>query len=116
MVACGFFLAAAGIIFWLLKWKWKEYLFHKRFLYLAAVCTPLGFLAVEAGWTVTETGRQPWIIYNIMKTADSVTPVPGQIFHLSVFLLIYLILTVVAVWLMKRQIKALNDSQEKAGV
>jgi cytochrome bd ubiquinol oxidase subunit I len=112
MVAFGFFLAAVGIIFWLLKWKWKEYLFNKIFLYLVAISTPLGFLAVEAGWTVTEVGRQPWIIYNIMKTADSVTPVPGQIFHLSVFVIIYLILSVVAFRLMRRQIKVLNDSQE----
>ncbi len=116
MVACGFFLAAVGIVFWLLIWKWKNYLFNKRFLYLIAICTPLGFIAVEAGWIVTEVGRQPWIIYNIMKTADSVTPVPGQIFHLSVFVIIYSILTIVAFWLMKRQIKALNDSQEKSGI
>ncbi|HKB85600.1 MAG TPA: cytochrome ubiquinol oxidase subunit I, partial [Ignavibacteriaceae bacterium] len=115
MVACGFFLAAVGVVFWLLRWKWKKYLFDKKFLYLAAVSTPLGFLAVEAGWTVTEVGRQPWIIYNIMKTADSVTPVPGQILHLSVFILIYLILTVVAVWLMRRQIRALHASQPQEG-
>lgn len=111
MVAFGFFLAAVGIVFWLLRWKWKMHLFSQWFLYIIAVSTPLGFLAVEAGWTVTEVGRQPWIIYNFMKTADSVTPVPGQIFHLSVFVIIYLILTIVAVWLMKRQIRVLNDSQ-----
>jgi cytochrome d ubiquinol oxidase subunit I len=84
-------------------------------LYLVAISTPLGFLAVEAGWTVTEVGRQPWIIYNIMRTADSVTPVPGQIFHLFVFIIIYLILTVVAFWLMKRQVQVLNESQKTPG-
>ncbi len=115
MVGCGFFLAAVGIIFWLIRWKWKDYLFHKRFLYLVAISTPLGFLAVEAGWTVTEVGRQPWIIYNILRTADSVTPVPGQIFHLFVFIIIYLILTVVAFWLMKRQVQVLNESQKTSG-
>jgi cytochrome d ubiquinol oxidase subunit I len=115
MVGCGFFLAAVGIIFWLIRWKWKDFLFHKRFLYLVAISTPLGFLAVEAGWIVTEVGRQPWIIYNIMRTADSVTPVPGQIFHLFVFIIIYLILTVVAFWLMKRQVQVLNESQKTPG-
>ena len=115
MVGCGFFLAAVGIIFWLIRWKWKDFLFHKRFLYLVAISTPLGFLAVEAGWTVTEVGRQPWIIYNILRTADSVTPVPGQIFHLFVFIIIYLILTVVAFWLMKRQVQVLNESQKTPG-
>jgi cytochrome d ubiquinol oxidase subunit I len=115
MVGCGFFLAAVGIIFWLIRWKWKDFLFNKNFLYLVAISTPLGFLAVEAGWTVTEVGRQPWIIYNIMRTADSVTPVPGQIFHLFVFIIIYLILTVVAFWLMKRQVQVLNESQKTPG-
>ena len=35
---------------------------------------PLGFVAVLAGWTTTEVGRQPWTVYGLMRTADSVTP------------------------------------------
>jgi cytochrome d ubiquinol oxidase subunit I len=38
------------------------------------LCSPLGFLALEAGWVVTEAGRQPWVIYGILHTADAVTP------------------------------------------
>ena len=39
----------------------------------ALICTaPLGFIAVEAGWVVTEVGRQPWIIYGIMRTSEAV--------------------------------------------
>ncbi|MFO7446856.1 MAG: cytochrome ubiquinol oxidase subunit I [Ignavibacteriaceae bacterium] len=109
MVACGTILALLGIVFWIFKLKWKNLLEHKWFLIAVGICTPLGFIAVEAGWIVTEVGRQPWIIYDIMKTADAVTPVPGQIFHLSAFTLVYAVLTVVAVWLMKRQIKALHE-------
>ena len=41
--------------------------------------SPLGFIAIEAGWTVTEVGRQPWVVYNILRTADAVTPMPGLI-------------------------------------
>lgn len=109
MVACGFILAALGIAFWILRFKLKYKLTGRRFLIITAICTPLGFIAVEAGWTVTEVGRQPWIIYNILKTVDSVTPVPGQIFHLSIFTIIYTILSIVAIWLMRRQIKVLNE-------
>jgi cytochrome d ubiquinol oxidase subunit I len=108
MVACGFILAALGILFWILRFKWKDKVLSKRFLMITAICTPLGFIAVEAGWIVTEVGRQPWIIYNILKTVNSVTPVPGQVFHFSAFMVIYAILSIVAYWLMGRQIKVLD--------
>jgi len=114
MVACGTFLAALGIIFWIIWFKKKDFLLHPNFLKVVAVGTPLGFIAVEAGWIVTEVGRQPWIIYEILTTAESVSPVPGQIFHLIVFVISYMILAFAAVWLMRRQIKALdNDFPEE---
>jgi cytochrome d ubiquinol oxidase subunit I len=75
---------------------------------LAGICTPLGFIAVEAGWIVTEVGRQPWIIYNIMKTSGAVTPVPYQVVHLILFVIVYFLLSIMAVWLMSRQIKVLD--------
>jgi len=112
MVACGFTLAALGILFWVIWFKWKDKLLDKKFLIITAICTPLGFIAVEAGWIVTEVGRQPWVIYNILKTVDSVTPVPGQIFHFLIFAIIYSILSVVAFWLMSRQIKVLDKDGE----
>ena len=40
---------------------------------------PLGFIAIEAGWTVTEVGRQPWVVYGVLRTADAVTPMPGLV-------------------------------------
>jgi cytochrome d ubiquinol oxidase subunit I len=111
MVACGFTLAALGILFWVIRFKWKDKLLNRNFLILTAICAPLGFIAVEAGWIVTEVGRQPWIIYNILKTIDSVTPVPGQVIHFSIFTIIYSILSLVAVWLMGRQIKVLHEEE-----
>ncbi len=114
MVACGFALAALGILFWVIWFKWKDKLFDNKFLIITAICTPLGFIAVEAGWIVTEVGRQPWVIYNILKTVDSVTPVPGQIFHFLVFAIIYSLLSIVAFWLMSRQIKVLDKEGKLA--
>ena len=46
-------------------------------LWASVACGPLGFLAIEAGWVVTEVGRQPWVVYGIVRTADAVTPVMG---------------------------------------
>ena len=43
------------------------------------LCAPMGFVCIEAGWMVTEIGRQPWVIYGILRTADAVTPMPGLV-------------------------------------
>lgn len=109
MVGCGSLLALTGVLFWIFRIKNKSIITGKYFLRLIAFCTPLGFIAVESGWFVTELGRQPWIIYGIMKTSASVTPVPGQIFHFLFFLTIYILLSGTGVWLMSRQIKALHE-------
>ena len=115
MVGCGTVLALVGVIFLFIQWKKKNLLLHKNFLKVIVACTPLGFIAVEAGWIVTEVGRQPWIIYGIMKTSEAVTPVPGQIFHLALFAIIYSALSVLAFWLLKRQIKVLDNDPELNG-
>jgi cytochrome d ubiquinol oxidase subunit I len=72
---------------------------------LFAVATPLGFIAVEAGWTVTEVGRQPWIIQGIMRTSDAVTPMPGIAWSFYLFTAVYISLSIVIIFLLHRQIK-----------
>jgi cytochrome d ubiquinol oxidase subunit I len=70
------------------------------------VAIPTGFIAIEAGWIVTELGRQPWIIYGIMRTSEGVTPVPGMVYHFCLFLALYGMLTLATVWLLRRLILA----------
>jgi cytochrome d ubiquinol oxidase subunit I len=65
---------------------------------------PMGFLAIEAGWTVTEVGRQPWIVQGVLRTADAVTPVPGLVVPFVAFTLLYCLLGVIVVVLLYRQI------------
>src|SRR5579871_4912579 len=50
----------------------------RRFLWVLVLMTPSGVIATLAGWYVAETGRQPWVIYGILRTADAVSPVPSQ--------------------------------------
>jgi cytochrome d ubiquinol oxidase subunit I len=64
----------------------------------------MGFIAVEAGWTVTEVGRQPWIIQGVLRTAETVTPMPGLVVPFLLFTLLYCFLGVIVVWLLYRQI------------
>lgn len=71
-------------------------------LWALVAAGPLAFLAIQAGWVVTEVGRQPWIIYGVMRTADAVTPMPGLVVPFTAFTLLYLFLSVVVVALMRR--------------
>jgi cytochrome bd ubiquinol oxidase subunit I len=107
MVGSGILLMAVGLTFLILYWKWKEKLLDKRFLAIFAVATPIGFLALEAGWVVTEVGRQPWIINGIMKTSEAVSPMPGLQYPFILFSIVYVILSILVIWLLKRQIQAL---------
>jgi cytochrome d ubiquinol oxidase subunit I len=95
-------LACLWVIY---RWVRKQEVAHDRpLLTFLALLTPAGFIAVEAGWIVTEVGRQPWIVYGIMRTADAVTPMPGLIVPLIGISLLYLFLGVVVVYLLWAQI------------
>jgi cytochrome d ubiquinol oxidase subunit I len=73
------------------------------------MAAPLGFVGIEAGWVVTEVGRQPWIIDHVMRTAESVTPMPGLWIPMSTFTLLYLMLAGVVVWALWRHIAATEE-------
>ncbi|HEY6858262.1 MAG TPA: cytochrome ubiquinol oxidase subunit I [Pseudolabrys sp.] len=76
MLAIGLFMIAAALLGAFLWWRGT--LFEARwYLRVMAQCWWLGFVAVIAGWVVTESGRQPWIVQGIMRTADATSPVPG---------------------------------------
>ncbi|HLA79497.1 MAG TPA: cytochrome ubiquinol oxidase subunit I, partial [Vicinamibacteria bacterium] len=106
MVACGTAMAAVAVLGgWL--WFRRRLLPDARwFLRLVVLSGPLGFLALEAGWTVTEVGRQPWVIRGVMRTAEAVTPMPYLVVPFTVFSLLYLVLGLVVVLLLRRQVFA----------
>jgi cytochrome d ubiquinol oxidase subunit I len=110
MVAAGMALALIGLVFLSFSWKKKHLIFHRTFLAIVALATPLGFIAVEAGWTVTEVGRQPWILYGIMRTSDAVSPMNGLVYPMITFTILYIILAFLVTWLMVRQIKVLHET------
>jgi cytochrome d ubiquinol oxidase subunit I len=112
MVFMGMLMMGTGILFLIFKFKWKENLDKRWWLKLLVWLTPVGFIAVEAGWIVTEVGRQPWIIYGIMKTKDAVTPMPGVQYPFYLITLIYLVLTFIVILLMRRQILAVHTNSQ----
>ncbi len=114
MVLFGMIVAAIGLAFLLFSWRWKHLLEKTWWLRILAIATPLGFLAVEAGWIVTETGRQPWIIYHVMKTKDAVTDMPGLQYPFILITIVYLFLSFLVFFLMSRQIKVLSMDRGKS--
>ncbi|WP_299676692.1 cytochrome ubiquinol oxidase subunit I [uncultured Dokdonia sp.] len=109
MVGLGTLLLFAGVFFFITLSRKRTWFHSKKFWLLFTVLAPMGFIALEAGWIVTEVGRQPWIIHNIMKTKDVVTPVPGIVYSFYMYVILYSILTIAVTWLMSRQIKSLNN-------
>jgi cytochrome d ubiquinol oxidase subunit I len=93
MVAIGFILLLTMVwaaILWL-----KRRLYESRsFLWTLLLVHPMGFIAIELGWVTTEVGRQPWLVYNLMRTAEGVSPIPAGnvIWSLSLFLIIFPVL------------------------
>ena len=71
-----------------------------------AVIAPFGFIATEAGWTVTEVGRQPWVVQGILRTSDAVTPMPGLVVPMMTFTALYIGLAIIVVLLMRSLVRA----------
>lgn len=74
---------------------------------LSVVCAPLGLVAVMAGWTVAEVGRQPWIVYGIMKTQDALSPIISELVSLSLlgFVVVYTMTGVAFLYYLHRLVK-----------
>ena len=109
MVGCG--VAMMLIALWA-GWRYlrgrrrQTWLDSKWFLRVLVVAAPLGFIAIETGWVVTEVGRQPWIIQGVMRTSEAVTPMPGLFVPFITFTVLYIFLAVITVWLLLRQVAA----------
>jgi cytochrome d ubiquinol oxidase subunit I len=115
MVGAGF--ALAGLALWAgwLLWRRRTIFSSDWFLRAVVAASPLGIIAVEAGWTVTEEGRQPWVIYGVMRTADAVTPMPGLTATFILFTILYIFLAVTVAYLLWRQV-ILSPRPEEAAL
>ena len=104
MVGAG--VVMLGVAAWYALDAWRRRADRSRpigrsLLVALALCTPLGYLALEAGWVVTEVGRQPWVIYGVMRTADGVTPITSVAGSLAVFSALYAGLLLILVFFLR---------------
>lgn len=80
MVIAGILMVLVVAWYWSASWRRRgRVLYDRRLLWGLVAAGPLGFIALEAGWVVTEVGRQPWIIRGVMRTSEAVTPAPGVV-------------------------------------
>ena len=112
MVGIGILLAAAAVVYWLLRAKDPLHIDRRWVLRSLAVLSPLGMVALEAGWVVTEAGRQPWVIYGHMLTAEGVTPVSAVPITFYGFSLLYLFLGSALVVLLRRLATGVPDKEK----
>jgi cytochrome d ubiquinol oxidase subunit I len=112
MVGLGTYMALVSLWIGWTRLRRRNVATSRWLLRAIALGAPMGFLAIEAGWTVTEVGRQPWIIQGVLRTADAVTPMPGLIVPFLLFTLLYCFLGVIVVWLLYRQIIRSPKSSE----
>ena len=109
MVAIGSALASISALGLIALFKRPHWLQSKIAMRILILCAPLGFIALEAGWIVTEVGRQPWIIYGLLKTSEALTPRPGVVFTFFSYALFYGFLSLVVAFLLYRQTRLLHD-------
>jgi len=106
MVGLGLLMLAIGLLgAWL--W-WRGRLFHTHwFLKPVGYCWPLGFIAIIAGWIVTEVGRQPWVAYGVLRTADATSPISAVsvAISLALFVLVYFVVFSIGIYYIRSMIR-----------
>jgi cytochrome bd ubiquinol oxidase subunit I len=122
MVGTWSLMVAVALVFWVARWRGRGRALEDRppwlgrKLLLAIVASsPLGFLALESGWFVTEFGRQPFLVDGLMRLEEGVTPNPGIWMVLVLFTLLYAFLTTVLVWLLLQGGRDPEPIPERAG-
>ena len=115
MVGCGSVLSLFALVSAWLAWKRGPLSKQKMFLKAAVLLSPFGFIALEAGWMVTELGRQPWIIYHLLRTKNAVTPTPNIALTLLVMTLTYIALGTIVLWLLNKHVLAKPESRRLDG-
>ena len=115
MVGLGMLMFALGLLsLWM---RWRKRLYESRLLHrFALIMGPAGFVAVIAGWITTEVGRQPYVIYGLLRTADAVSPIdaPAVGASLLAFVIVYFAVFGAGTWYILRLMGQAPHAGEEA--
>jgi cytochrome d ubiquinol oxidase subunit I len=120
MVGIGTALAVLAVVFLYLRVRRRALPASPWFYRAVALSGPAAVIALIAGWVTTEVGRQPWVVYGVMRTEEAVTGATGIPVGYGVLALLYLGVAVALVWLLRRLAaqplpEAARDDVEGAG-
>jgi cytochrome d ubiquinol oxidase subunit I len=102
MVGIGTLLALLGLVYLFFRWRRGELLTARWFCWAVVAAGPLSVVALIAGWITTEVGRQPWIVYEVMRVDAAVTGAHVIPFGYTALGVVYLGLAVAVGWLLRR--------------
>ncbi|HEX3812291.1 MAG TPA: cytochrome ubiquinol oxidase subunit I [Mycobacteriales bacterium] len=102
MVGIGTLLTLLSVVFLFLRWRSGGLPISRWFYRALVVAGPASVVALIAGWVTTEVGRQPWVVYRVMRTNEAVTGASGIPVSYGVLALTYLVLIVAVVWTLRR--------------
>jgi cytochrome d ubiquinol oxidase subunit I len=109
MVGIGSFLALLGVVYAAIWYRLRELPRSKWFYRAVVAAGPLSLVALIAGWITTEVGRQPWVVYGVMRTEDAVTGAGGIPIGYATLALVYVGLAAAVAWLLRRLSRAPLD-------
>jgi cytochrome bd ubiquinol oxidase subunit I len=112
MVGIGTMLALLGFAYLFVRWRRKRLPESPWFYRALVLAGPLSVLALICGWVTTEVGRQPWVVYRVMRTSEAVTGARGIPVGYATLVLVYLGLAVAVAWILRRLARAPSTAKE----
>ena len=113
MVGVGFALLALSVWFGVSWWRRRDPPTSPWFYRAAVLAGPASVVALEAGWVVTEVGRQPWIVYGHLLTEDAVSPVAGLRYGFYALVPVYVLLTIAVIYVLRRLARSPQDDADE---
>jgi cytochrome d ubiquinol oxidase subunit I len=114
MVGIGTLLALLAVVFLVVLWRRHRLPLSRWFYRVLVVAGPLAFIALVAGWTTTEVGRQPWVVYRVMRTNAAVTGAGSIPVGYGLLAAAYAILVAATVWALRRLARIPMPPEESA--
>ncbi|MDO0975419.1 cytochrome ubiquinol oxidase subunit I [Mycolicibacterium frederiksbergense] len=113
MVLIGTLLALFTVVYWLARRRGRDLLHSRWFLRMSVVSGPLAMAAVECGWVATEVGRQPWTVWQVLRTADAASTSGGLWWSFIGILVVYLGMTIGAYVVLRSMARRWRAGQEE---
>ena len=112
MVGIGTLLALAAVAYWLMRWRGRDLLERRWWLRFVALAGPLAVVALELGWIATEVGRQPWVVYGVMRTTEAAGENSGLWWLLGATVVVYGAMTAGAVVVLRSMAHRWRSGEE----